>query len=281
MTPTPSLARASASNHSRSSCRVREPSRRSPRRHRHRRPRSTRGLRPDDSSRKAWFVSQSLTKRAGRNLMLPPCRHEQASRLQLSTLSEWTRAGVPWVRGRRALSREGSSVRARAPSGNRAITTPTELPPMIPVPCAGLLRATAYRVKAIHAERDHPPLAGVPVSDLDVGIDWYTRFFGRPPDSRVGQEFLWEIDERAWLFIEPRGAGGHGPDHSRGRWARRAPRAPRCPAHRARTDRDLLERCPPRERSRSGWERERVRRAARRRERVTSIGRNRGFVIDD
>ena len=26
--------------------------------------------------------------------------------------------------------------------------------------------------------------AGVPVSDLDAGIDWYTRFFGRPPDSR-------------------------------------------------------------------------------------------------
>jgi hypothetical protein len=25
--------------------------------------------------------------------------------------------------------------------------------------------------------------AGVPVSDLDAGIDWYTRFFGRPPDS--------------------------------------------------------------------------------------------------
>ena len=45
--------------------------------------------------------------------------------------------------------------------------------------------------------------AGVPVSDLDTGIDWYTRFFGRPPDSRVGQEVLWEIDEHAWLFIEP------------------------------------------------------------------------------
>jgi hypothetical protein len=28
-------------------------------------------------------------------------------------------------------------------------------------------------------------LAGVPVSDLDAGIDWYTRFFGRPPDRRV------------------------------------------------------------------------------------------------
>jgi catechol 2,3-dioxygenase-like lactoylglutathione lyase family enzyme len=43
--------------------------------------------------------------------------------------------------------------------------------------------------------------AGVPVSD--AGIDWYTRFFGRPPDRRVGDEVLWEIDERAWLFIEP------------------------------------------------------------------------------
>jgi len=48
--------------------------------------------------------------------------------------------------------------------------------------------------------------AGVPVSDLDTGIDWYTRFFGRPPDMRVGEEMLWEIDEHAWLFIEPNAA---------------------------------------------------------------------------
>lgn len=48
--------------------------------------------------------------------------------------------------------------------------------------------------------------AGVPVSDLDASIDWYTRFFGRPPDMRVGEEMLWEIDERAWLFIEPAAA---------------------------------------------------------------------------
>ena len=45
--------------------------------------------------------------------------------------------------------------------------------------------------------------AGVAVSDLDAGIDWYTRFFGRPPDMRAGEEILWEIDEHAWLFIEP------------------------------------------------------------------------------
>jgi catechol 2,3-dioxygenase-like lactoylglutathione lyase family enzyme len=48
--------------------------------------------------------------------------------------------------------------------------------------------------------------AGVPVSDLDAGIDWYTRFFGRPPDRRVGEEMLWEIDEHATLFIEPNAA---------------------------------------------------------------------------
>jgi catechol 2,3-dioxygenase-like lactoylglutathione lyase family enzyme len=46
-------------------------------------------------------------------------------------------------------------------------------------------------------------VAGVPVSDLDAGIDWYMRFFGRPPDMRVGDEVLWDVDEHATLFIEP------------------------------------------------------------------------------
>jgi catechol 2,3-dioxygenase-like lactoylglutathione lyase family enzyme len=45
--------------------------------------------------------------------------------------------------------------------------------------------------------------AGVPVSDLDASIDWYTRFFGRPPDLRAGDEILWDLDEHATLFIEP------------------------------------------------------------------------------
>jgi catechol 2,3-dioxygenase-like lactoylglutathione lyase family enzyme len=45
--------------------------------------------------------------------------------------------------------------------------------------------------------------AGVLVSDLDASIDWYARLFGRPPDRRVGHEMLWEMDEHAWLFIEP------------------------------------------------------------------------------
>ncbi len=46
-------------------------------------------------------------------------------------------------------------------------------------------------------------IAGVPVSDLDAGVDWYTRFFGRPPDMRVGEEVLWDVVEGATLFIEP------------------------------------------------------------------------------
>ena len=48
--------------------------------------------------------------------------------------------------------------------------------------------------------------AGVPVSDLDASIDWYTRFFGRPPDHRVGAEVLWVLDGGATLFIEPNAA---------------------------------------------------------------------------
>jgi catechol 2,3-dioxygenase-like lactoylglutathione lyase family enzyme len=48
--------------------------------------------------------------------------------------------------------------------------------------------------------------AGVPVSDLDASIDWYTRFFGRSPDMRAGDEILWDVAEHATLFIEPNAA---------------------------------------------------------------------------
>ena len=44
--------------------------------------------------------------------------------------------------------------------------------------------------------------AGVPVADLDASTDWYTRFFGRGPDFRAGDETLWEIEGHATLFIE-------------------------------------------------------------------------------
>lgn len=45
--------------------------------------------------------------------------------------------------------------------------------------------------------------AGVPVTDLEASIDWYTRLFGRDPDFRAGHEILWEIAASATLFIEP------------------------------------------------------------------------------
>ena len=38
-------------------------------------------------------------------------------------------------------------------------------------------------------------IAGVPVSDLETSTEWYTRFFGRPADLRVGDEVLWDIAE--------------------------------------------------------------------------------------
>jgi catechol 2,3-dioxygenase-like lactoylglutathione lyase family enzyme len=48
--------------------------------------------------------------------------------------------------------------------------------------------------------------AGVPVTDVDASIDWYARFFERPPDLRAGDEVLWEVDEHATLFIESNAA---------------------------------------------------------------------------
>jgi catechol 2,3-dioxygenase-like lactoylglutathione lyase family enzyme len=48
--------------------------------------------------------------------------------------------------------------------------------------------------------------AGVPVTDLDASIDWYTRLFGRPADMRAGDEILWALDDHATLFIEPNAA---------------------------------------------------------------------------
>jgi catechol 2,3-dioxygenase-like lactoylglutathione lyase family enzyme len=62
------------------------------------------------------------------------------------------------------------------------------------------------RDQPLRDEHDHGRFAGVPVSDLDVSIDWYARFFGRPPARRVADEVLWEIDEHATLFIEPNAA---------------------------------------------------------------------------
>ena len=82
--------------------------------------------------------------------------------------------------------------------------------PMSSTPLSGLTSKRDDAMEAV-ADMEAGPetsrithlFAGVPVSDLDASIDWYTRLFGRPPDRRVGHEMLWEMDEHAWLFIEP------------------------------------------------------------------------------
>ena len=49
-------------------------------------------------------------------------------------------------------------------------------------------------------------IAGVPVTDLDASLQWYTRFFGREPTLVAGEEILWDVLEHATLFIEPNAA---------------------------------------------------------------------------
>ena len=82
--------------------------------------------------------------------------------------------------------------------------------PMSSTPPSGLMSERDDAMEAVADMGASPEtsrithlFAGVPVSDLDANIDWYTRLFGRPPDRRVGHEMLWEMDEHAWLFIEP------------------------------------------------------------------------------
>jgi catechol 2,3-dioxygenase-like lactoylglutathione lyase family enzyme len=54
-------------------------------------------------------------------------------------------------------------------------------------------------------------IAGVPVSDLPVSMEWYQRFFGREPDLVAGDEILWDVRPGATLFIEPNeAAAGSG-----------------------------------------------------------------------
>ena len=44
--------------------------------------------------------------------------------------------------------------------------------------------------------------AAIPVSDLPVAIDWYSRLFGRPPDVVVHRdEVMWQATEAAWLYV--------------------------------------------------------------------------------
>lgn len=42
------------------------------------------------------------------------------------------------------------------------------------------------------------------VSDRAKATEWYGVFFGRPADEVIGEEYLWQVGENAWLVIDDR-----------------------------------------------------------------------------
>lgn len=45
--------------------------------------------------------------------------------------------------------------------------------------------------------------AGIPVSDLERAVDWYTRLLGAAPSFRPNDtEAVWEVTEHGYLYVE-------------------------------------------------------------------------------
>ncbi|MFF7946213.1 VOC family protein [Streptomyces griseorubiginosus] len=42
------------------------------------------------------------------------------------------------------------------------------------------------------------------VSDWIKARTWYEAFFGRPADEVIGEEYLWQLGENAWVVIDDR-----------------------------------------------------------------------------
>ncbi len=42
------------------------------------------------------------------------------------------------------------------------------------------------------------------VRDREKALAWYEAFFGRPADEVIGEEYLWQVGENAWLVIDDR-----------------------------------------------------------------------------
>ncbi|MFG1793297.1 VOC family protein [Nocardia sp. NPDC049149] len=42
------------------------------------------------------------------------------------------------------------------------------------------------------------------VRDRARALPWYTAFFGRPADYIIGEEFLWQTGENAWIVVDDR-----------------------------------------------------------------------------
>jgi catechol 2,3-dioxygenase-like lactoylglutathione lyase family enzyme len=44
--------------------------------------------------------------------------------------------------------------------------------------------------------------AGIPVADLEVGIEWYERLLGGPPDMAPNEiERVWRLTDEGWIYV--------------------------------------------------------------------------------
>ncbi|MGH2473878.1 MAG: VOC family protein, partial [Candidatus Limnocylindrales bacterium] len=44
----------------------------------------------------------------------------------------------------------------------------------------------------------------MPVSDRTEALEWFGAFFGRPADEIIGEEYLWQVGENAWVVVDDR-----------------------------------------------------------------------------
>jgi predicted enzyme related to lactoylglutathione lyase len=42
------------------------------------------------------------------------------------------------------------------------------------------------------------------VSDRAKAVEWFGVFFGRPADEVIGEEYLWQVGENAWVVVDDR-----------------------------------------------------------------------------
>ncbi|RZQ62348.1 VOC family protein [Amycolatopsis suaedae] len=42
------------------------------------------------------------------------------------------------------------------------------------------------------------------VTDRARSVKWYEVFFGKPADEIIGEEYLWQVGENAWLVVDDR-----------------------------------------------------------------------------
>lgn len=46
--------------------------------------------------------------------------------------------------------------------------------------------------------------SGIGVSDRVKALEWFGVFFGRPADEVIGEEYLWQVGENAWVVVDDR-----------------------------------------------------------------------------